>query len=147
MFTEHSKTPDEPISIRKPLRQRSAWIRPPAEMANVGNKKPIKISLFDRWLLSCVIAVMLIGIMMVYSASIAISQKMFHQPFYFVTKQFIQLMLGMMLAFIVLKMDMIWWEKNSQAVLGIVILLLVLVLVPGIGRQINGSMRWLGFAG
>lgn len=136
-----------PPQARKPLRQRSAWAHPQVDMAHLGDKKPVKISLFDRWLLAAVVAVILIGLMMVYSASIAISQKMFHQPFYFVTKQLIQLAIGMVLALFVLKMDMLWWEKNSQGFLIVVILLLVLVLIPGIGRQINGSMRWLGFGG
>jgi cell division protein FtsW len=148
MLKHHSTPPVDPDSQRrKPLRQRSAWIRPKSDMAHAGDKKPIKILLFDRLLLAAVVAIILIGLMMVYSASIAVSQKMFHQPFYFVTKQMIQLMLGLVLAFFVLKIDMSWWKKNSQGILVFVTLSLVLVLIPGIGRQINGSMRWLGFAG
>lgn len=147
MLKQHSHAIDPTTQKKKPLRQRSAWIRPQADMAHLGDKKPIKILLFDRLLLAAVAAIMLIGLMMVYSASIAISQKMFHQPFYFVTKQIVQLIAGMALAFFVLKIDMAWWEKNSQGLLILVTLSLVLVLVPGIGRQVNGSMRWLGFAG
>jgi cell division protein FtsW len=146
MLSQHTTTSQDSPK-KKPLRQRSIWLKPQLGMANVGDKKPIKILLFDRWLLAAVIAITLIGLMMVYSASIVVSQKLYNQPFYFIIKQLIQLIAGGILAFFVLRIDMKQWEKNGLLLLFISVILLITVLIPGIGRQINGSMRWIGFAG
>lgn len=146
MLNQRSTSQDE-SQKRKALRQHSTWNKPQLGMANTGAKKPLKILLFDHWLLASVIAVALLGIMMVYSASIVVSEKTFGQPFYFVSRQMAYVVTGIIIAAFVVRIDMAQWEKNSALLLLISLILLVLVLIPGVGRQINGSMRWIGFAG
>ena len=131
----------------KPLRQHSVYYKNPSDMANTGKDKPIKIILFDRWLLAAVISVMLIGLMMVYSASIVVSEKMFHEPYYFLLKQGVFLGVGILMALVLVRIDMAQWEKNSPILLFVTLILLTVVLIPGIGHQINGSRRWLGIGG
>ncbi|MCD6047682.1 MAG: ftsW [Gammaproteobacteria bacterium] len=132
---------------RKPLRRHSITQKPQAGMANTSQNKPIKILLFDRWLLAAVVAVMLLGIMMVYSASIVVSEKMFGEPFYFVMHQMVFIVAGLVLAAFLLRVEMKQWEEISTLLLFISFISLILVLIPGVGRQVNGSMRWVGFAG
>ncbi|MBN9226802.1 MULTISPECIES: putative lipid II flippase FtsW [Legionella] len=107
--------------------------------------KPVSkpISLYDKWLISVVIALMIIGLMMVASSSVMISTKYFHQPFHFLIRQSCYLFAGLMIALIVIRTDSSVWERISMPMLLICLLLLLIVLIPGIGRTVNGSRRWL----
>jgi len=104
---------------------------------------------FDRWFLLSVTALMGVGLLMVASASIVVSDHQLHQPFYFFYKQLIYLIIGVVLGSIVVQFDTSIWEKCGGILLVGVMLLLALVLFPGIGHSVNGSMRWisLGFIG
>jgi cell division protein FtsW len=99
---------------------------------------------YDKWFVFAVIAIVSIGLLMMTSASIVVSDSQMHQPFYFLFKQLIFLTLGVLCGSIVLQVDTLYWERlGGYALLG-VILLLALVLLPGIGHSVNGSMRWIG---
>lgn len=101
-------------------------------------------TLYDRWLLFTVLAILALGLLMMTSASIVISEKIYHQPFYFLFKQLIFLTLGTVLGSVVLQFDIRFWEKFGGYFLLLVLIMLALVLVPGIGHSVNGSMRWIG---
>ncbi|WP_454782925.1 putative lipid II flippase FtsW [Legionella sp. WA2022007384] len=107
--------------------------------------KPVSkpISLYDKWLISVVIGLLIIGLMMVASSSVMISTKYFHQPFHFLIRQACYLFAGLMIALIVIRTDSSVWERLSMPMLLICLFMLVIVLVPGIGRSVNGSRRWL----
>jgi cell division protein FtsW len=107
------------------------------------NNKPI--SLYDKWLIGAVFALMIIGLMMVASSSVMIATKNFHQPFHFLIRQACYLFAGLMVALIVIRMDSSFWEKISMPLLILCLLMLLVVLIPGIGRSVNGSRRWLAF--
>lgn len=107
--------------------------------------KPVSkpISLYDKWLIGVVICVLIIGLMMVSSSSVMISTKYFHQPFHFLIRQSCYLVVGLMMALIVIRIDSSFWERISMPMLVVCLVMLMLVLVPGIGRSVNGSRRWL----
>lgn len=107
--------------------------------------KPVSkpISLYDKWLISAVIGLLIIGLMMVASSSVMISTKYYHQPFHFLIRQSCYLFAGLMFALIIVRTDSSVWEKYSMPMLLICLFMLLLVLVPGIGRTVNGSRRWL----
>ncbi|WP_392536284.1 putative lipid II flippase FtsW [Legionella sp. 227] len=107
--------------------------------------KPVSrpISLYDKWLISVVIGLLIIGLMMVASSSVMISTKYFHQPFHFLIRQACYLFAGLMIALIVIRTDSSVWERISMPMLLICLLMLLIVLIPGIGRSVNGSRRWL----
>lgn len=107
--------------------------------------KPVSrpISLYDKWLISVVIGLLIIGLMMVASSSVMISTKYFHQPFHFLIRQSCYLFVGLLVALIVIRTDSSFWERISMPMLIICLLMLVVVLIPGIGRSVNGSRRWL----
>ncbi len=107
--------------------------------------KPVSrpISLYDKWLISVVIGLLIIGLMMVASSSVMISTKYFHQPFHFLIRQACYLFAGLMIALVVVRMDSSIWERISMPMLLVCLLMLLIVLVPGIGRSVNGSRRWL----
>lgn len=107
--------------------------------------KPVSkpISLYDKWLIGAVMGLLIIGLMMVASSSVMVSTKYFHQPFHFLIRQACYLFAGLMLALVVVRTDSSVWEKISMPMLMICLFLLLVVLVPGIGRSVNGSRRWL----
>lgn len=107
--------------------------------------KPVSrpISLYDKWLISVVIGLLIIGLMMVASSSVMISTKYFHQPFHFLIRQACYLFAGLMIALVVIRTDSSIWQRISMPMLLICVLMLLIVLIPGIGRAVNGSRRWL----
>ncbi|HEX4045516.1 MAG TPA: putative lipid II flippase FtsW [Gammaproteobacteria bacterium] len=100
-------------------------------------------ALYDKWLVFVVICIITLGLLMMTSASIVISDKHWHQPFYFLFKQLIYLSLGVLVGGVILRINIAYWEKWSGYLLLIVVMMLVLVLIPGIGHTVNGSARWL----
>lgn len=101
-------------------------------------------ALYDKWFVTALIAIVALGLLMMTSASIVVSDKQYHQPFYYLYKQLIFLTLGIFLGSFVLKVKIEYWEKIGFYLLGGVMLALFLVLVPGIGHRVNGSARWIG---
>lgn len=99
---------------------------------------------FDPWLLFSTISILLLGLIMVASASIVVSEQAAHQPFYFLIRQFIYMALGLILACLVMRIEMSQLQKVAPYCIILALAVLVLVLVPGVGRQVNGSVRWIG---
>jgi cell division protein FtsW len=100
---------------------------------------------YDRWLLTFAGSLVALGLLMVASASIGTSDHDLHQPFYYLYRQAMFLLVGIALGSVVVQFDMSYWEKFSSAFLVGAIVLLALVLIPGVGHAVNGSMRWIGF--
>ncbi len=97
----------------------------------------------DTGLVLATVALLLLGLVMVSSASITMADRQLGQPFYYVTRQLIHLGLGLVLAVLVLQVKLTVWELGSFIWLALALSMLVLVLVPGLGREVNGSVRWL----
>lgn len=96
----------------------------------------------DYWLLGLLAVLMVIGLMMVASSSIAISEKRFFgDPNHYLLRQFISMGLGLAAAYVVFQIPISFWERHRGKLFLFALLLLVLVLI--FGREINGSKRWL----
>ncbi|MBS0350363.1 MAG: putative lipid II flippase FtsW [Proteobacteria bacterium] len=88
-------------------------------------------------------ALLLFGLLMVASASMVISDRQFGYPFHYLFRQAIYLGFGILLAFAATRVPLTFWQSISTPLLFIGLFLLILVLIPGIGRVMNGSRRWL----
>lgn len=108
--------------------------------------RPQKLILFDHYLLATAIIIMAIGLLMVASASMVIAERQSGEPFHYLIRQAIYMLIGVILALIAGRIEMDSWRKMSGPMLFGGLFLLVLVLVPGIGREVNGSARWIGFS-
>lgn len=108
-----------------------------------GKSSLRSMSLYDKWLMVAVIGLVIIGLMMVASSSVMVSTKYFHQPFHFLIRQACYLFFGSLVAIVVMRIDSTIWEKYSVPLLLVCLVLLVAVLIPGIGRVVNGSRRWV----
>ncbi|WP_308368543.1 MULTISPECIES: putative lipid II flippase FtsW [unclassified Microbulbifer] len=96
------------------------------------------------WLLPfCVLALASIGIVMVASASIAFAADIYQDPWFFLKRHLLFLGVGIAVALVVSQVPLSVWSGLSWPLLLFACLLLLAVLVPGIGREVNGSRRWL----
>jgi cell division protein FtsW len=99
--------------------------------------------LYDRCLLFAFLIIVALGLTMVASASITLSERQYHEPFHFVIRQSIYVLFGLSMGGAILYIRSSLVFRYSKLLLLFVIFLLLLVLVPGIGRHVNGSVRWI----
>jgi len=97
----------------------------------------------DRRLLFSTMALLIIGLVMVGSASISMADSKLDQPFYYFTRQFLFAIVGLGVGWIIYSVRLSTWQKYAPHLLVFGTVLLVLVLIPGVGRLVNGSRRWL----
>ncbi|BCK03957.1 cell division protein FtsW [Vibrio cholerae] len=98
-------------------------------------------ALFDRQLVWIAFGLMLIGLVMVTSASFPISSRLTDQPFHFMFRHAIFLLLAFITSSMVLQVPLERWMKYSSLLLGISFFLLIVVLV--VGKSVNGASRWI----
>jgi cell division protein FtsW len=101
----------------------------------------------DTVTLALVLAIVLLGLVMVTSASISIASEESGQSFFYLVRQLELTLIGAGAAAIVLAVPTGAIERLSTALLVVAFVLLILVLVPGLGHAVNGSRRWLRVAG
>ena len=111
--------------------------------ANGKRASWINIDDFDPVLTLVFIALLSIGIIMVASSSISIADRNFDNPFYYLQRQLIFVAMGVFAALTMFKIRLVQWEKSGMSLLIFALFLLVLVLLPGVGKTVNGSTRWL----
>ena len=99
----------------------------------------------DPLLAGAAVTLLTLGLVMVASASISLSDRQFGQPFYYTLRQAVFIGAGLLAAWGVMRMRLVYWEKSGVMLLFAGMLLLVAVLIPGLGHQVNGSRRWLPF--
>ena len=103
--------------------------------------------IIDYLLLICILSLLCIGLVMVSSASVSIAEHRSGEPFYFLWRQLVYSAIGIGLASILFFIPMRAWEQTGPVLIVASIFLLLLVFVPGIGREVNGSQRWISFGG
>ncbi|PKO45896.1 MAG: putative lipid II flippase FtsW [Betaproteobacteria bacterium HGW-Betaproteobacteria-22] len=115
-------------------------------MAAMLNRDRINSAIYDQALLWVVLILLGLGLVMVYSSSIAIAEAdkvLGYNSSYYLVRQSIFLMVGISAAFVVFNIPIAWWQKMAPYLFLIGLALLILVLIPGVGRVVGGSRRWL----
>lgn len=95
------------------------------------------------WLITALLA---IGLVMVYSASIATAEAgryTGHQATYYLVRHGMFMAIGLVAAVIAFQVPTQTWQKYAPVLFGVGVILLILVLIPGIGKSVNGSRRWI----
>jgi cell division protein FtsW len=101
---------------------------------------------FDHALAWSAMALLALGLVMVYSSSIAIaegSRMTGQQPMYYLMRHGVFLALSLFMATIAFQLPTRVWQKAAPFLFLFGAGLLVIVLIPGVGREVNGSQRWL----
>lgn len=83
------------------------------------------------------------GLVMVATSSLAIGAKKYGQPFFFIERQSLFFILGVVLIVVCLQVPLSFWEKTGGVWVTLALALMLLVLVPGVGHTVNGSTRWI----
>ncbi len=101
---------------------------------------------YDTVLTWIIVALLSIGLVMVYSASIATAEAgkfTGYQPTYYLVRHTIFICVGLLAAIVVLQVPTQTWQNLAPYLFLFGVVLLLLVLIPGIGKSVNGSRRWL----
>lgn len=98
---------------------------------------------FDPWVLGCGVALILIGFVMIGSASLDVALRNNGTPYFYVIRQALFIAIALVGAAIVWRIPLAFWERTGHWWMLGAGLLLLFVLIPGIGKTVNGSRRWL----
>ena len=123
---------------------------PVRDQVDVSGGQPVRLLAFDQTLVAVVGALVALGVVMVYSASVALPDTpkfANYSQLYFLQRHVLALAIGFVVALGVVQVPTAFWEKQAPAIFVVALILLVLVLLPFIGKVVNFSRRWipLGF--
>ena len=99
------------------------------------------VETFDRSYVILAVCMYTIGLIMVASSSMPVAERLFNNPFHFVIRHMIYIVLSLITAGVALQIPMNKWQQYSGSLLLLAIALLIIVLA--IGRTVNGSTRWI----
>jgi cell division protein FtsW len=120
------------LPVRDGLRRRSA--------------EPVHVAGFDRTLVWVAAGLLLLGLVMVYSASVALPDNprfARYSSTHFLSRHALSMSIGLVAALAAVQVPIAAWEKWGNAIFGIALALLVIVLVPHVGVEVNGARRWI----
>ncbi len=100
-------------------------------------------AVLDMWMLGAALCLLALGLVMVASASLHISERDFLQPWHYATRQAMFIGMGLVASLIVLRLPVVFWQRMGPFLLIGGIVMLLAVLIPGIGRTVNGATRWI----
>jgi len=112
----------------------------------VKTRTPPPQAQFDEILIWVLIALLALGLVMVYSASIATAEASKftgHQPAYYLLRHGVFITAGLFFGLLAFQVPVQTWQNYAPYLFLTGAALLALVLIPGIGREVNGSRRWL----
>ncbi len=107
---------------------------------------PIKRSP-DYLIVASAVTLLVIGIVMIYSSSAVLASERFGNPYFYLKKQTFGATIGIILMIAAMRFDYRLLRKYCLYFYLVSVALLIIVLVPGIGHEVNGAQRWLSIAG
>jgi cell division protein FtsW len=142
------------------------WSRLRAGLGQVGNRQagnraadlpirdwdgastgqPTRIAGFDQALVWCVVGLLALGLVMVYSASVALPDSpkyARYAPTFFLNRHALSLGIAFVAALLAVQVPVSAWEKWAPKIFVLSLVLLAVVLIPHVGKGVNGARRWL----
>lgn len=113
-----------------------------AQQSPLRNRRGIDL---DFPLLAGCLALLGLGLVMVTSASSEVASALSGNPLYHSIRHLIYLAIGGAACIITLQVPMAFWQRHGARLMLLAFVLLIMVLLPGIGREVNGAKRWIGF--
>jgi len=89
------------------------------------------------------IALLSLGLVMVSSASMEVAAGQLGSPLYYMKRQLVYVFIGVLALLGTLAVPLKFWEQSRFLLLVLAFVLLIAVLIPGVGREVNGSWRWI----
>jgi cell division protein FtsW len=119
---------------------------PVRDWINVGSAQPTRLLGFDQALVWVIVALLALGMVMVYSASVALPDSPKFARYattHFLVRHVIQIGIAVVAALVVVQIPVSVWETAAPWLFVLSLVLLVAVLVPFIGKVVNNSRRWI----
>lgn len=127
-------------------RERDGGGVPVRDWVSVSSGQPARLLGFDQALVWMTVALLALGMVMVYSASVALPDNPRFSRYastYFLTRQMLFIVIGLVAAVVTVQLPMRVWEKLAPWLFVLALLMLVMVLVPFVGKVVNGARRWI----
>ncbi|WP_313798762.1 stage V sporulation protein E [Cytobacillus sp.] len=105
---------------------------------------PTKRTTPDLILIIVTLTLLAVGLTMVYSASAVWAEYKFNDSFFFAKRQMLFAAVGIAAMFFIMNIDYWTWRTWAKVIIIICFILLIIVLIPGIGNERNGSRSWIG---
>ncbi len=125
------------------MMQQASQAMPLGKARKTSRRSGREVFVFDRWLLLAVVSLAGLGLVMVASASTSIAERQTGDAFYYLWRQLIYLGIALALAAAAFAVPMAYWKKAGPGLMLLNVVLLLMVFIPGIGHEVNGSMRWV----
>jgi len=100
---------------------------------------------YDPVILIAVILLIAIGLVAVYSASSILAEERYGDHYYYLRKQIVFCLFGLLLMMLATYVNYLFYRRFVYFFLGLGLILLVLLLVPGLGYKVGGAQRWFRF--
>ena len=101
----------------------------------------------DLWLLAATFALLGLGLVMVYSSSAVAAESRYSDALFFFKRDLAYVGVGLVALYLGWRVDVGVYKRHAYPVLGITVLALVLLMIPGLGTRVDGAVRWFRFAG
>jgi len=121
----------------------NARVAMPRSASKLKRVEVLNMEKLDTTLILISACLLSLGIVMVASASMSVADRNLSNPFFYLQRQLLFALLGLAAGYAVYRIRLVQWEKSGMALLGFALFLLVLVLIPGVGKSVNGSTRWI----
>jgi cell division protein FtsW len=118
------------------------------DFARTASRSSTRLQSVDQALVWVVVALLMWGMVMVYSASIAMPDNPRFARYaqtHFLTRHVISMLVGSVMALLAFQVPTETWEKVARPLFVIALVLLAMVLIPFIGKGVNGARRWISF--
>jgi len=101
----------------------------------------------DPVVTGCVLALMCFSVLMVYSASVSVAEVRYDDPLRIIRHWLFYIPVGLVMIWILSRIDVNWWRAVAVPVLAVAMVMMIAVLIPGLGKEINGAQRWFSLFG
>ena len=121
-------------------------VRLGGQSSNNSRSIPVSLAGFDQALVWVAVALLMFGLVMVYSASIAMPDNPKFSRYantHFLMRHVLSLVVALVVALLAFQVPVATWEKLAPWLFVVSLILLMLVLVPFIGKGVNGARRWI----
>jgi cell division protein FtsW len=119
---------------------------PVRDFIDVSTGQPTRLQGVDQPLIWVVVALVALGLVMVYSATVAMPDNpkfARYSPTFFLTRHIMSLVVALLAALVTVQIPVSFWEKTSPWIFVASLLLLIVVLIPHVGKVVYGARRWI----
>lgn len=105
-------------------------------------RRNVRLAGIDPWLMLAVVGLVCIGVLMVYSASVASSYDTYGTPYFIIQREIAWAVLGLIALAVATRIDYRRWQHVALPFFALTVFMLVVVLMPHVGHVSNGARRW-----